>query len=260
MLGRMTRTALLALAALAPPLLASAQPSTAAPAPDASQHEGAPADLAPVLAEIDAAYEHRDDPAQLELQRSKLAEAEKLAPGNYDVLWRQARLNVWLADDPKAGGKEKERLGKIAWDYGDKATAANPGRVEGWYWGAAGMGLYGLGIGVITALKQGIEGKFKERLSTAEKIDPNYNHGGIQTAWGRLYYEALAQVRSTEVGGSAPDRPPEEPAERPRPRLPGGAPEEGGPRRGGAGAAPGGCHRCTRAVRCAGGATVAGSG
>ncbi len=105
------------------------------------------------------------------------------------MLWRQSRLNFWLADDPKQKSEEKSRLGKTAWDYGDRATKANPDRVEGWNYAAAGVGNYALGIGVLTALRQGIEGKFKERISRAEAIDAGFEHGAIQTAWGRFWYE-----------------------------------------------------------------------
>jgi tetratricopeptide (TPR) repeat protein len=61
--------------------------------------------------------------------------------------------------------------------------------VEGWHYAAAGVGNYALGIGVLTALSQGIEGKFKDRLSRADAIDPKFENGGIQTAWGRFWYE-----------------------------------------------------------------------
>jgi tetratricopeptide (TPR) repeat protein len=173
------RTALLLAVLL--PNLAAAQ---AAGRPDASR-EG----LGPLLAESDALYRRRDDPAALATLRARLAEAEKAAPADYEVLWRIARLNFWLADDPGLKSEEKSRLGKIAWDYGDRATATNPARVEGWHYAAAGVGNYALGIGVLTALRQGIEGKFKERLSKAEGIDPDFEHGGIQTAWGRFWFE-----------------------------------------------------------------------
>ncbi len=125
------------LAALAP-ALAIAQPAGRSdPGQDAPAEAGiraAPsAPVASLLAEADASYARRDDPAQLAAHRARLAEAEKLAPGDYDVLWRLARLNFWLADDPKLPGKEKSRLGKTGWDYGDRATVANPKGVEGWY-------------------------------------------------------------------------------------------------------------------------------
>jgi cytochrome c-type biogenesis protein CcmH/NrfG len=65
----------------------------------------------------------------------------------------------------------------------------NPNGVEGWYFAAVGMGNYSLGIGVLKALGEGIEGKFKERLSRAEKIDPKFFDGGIYNAWGRFYFK-----------------------------------------------------------------------
>ena len=188
----MTRIVLLA--ALLAPQLALAQ---AAPRPDAPrQAEGATTrpravSAAPraLLEELDATYARRDEPGQLEAHQARLAEAEKLAPDDYEVLWRVARINFWRADEPKLKSEEKSRLGKIAWDYGDRATAANPDRVEGWHYAAAGVGNYALGIGILKALRQGIEGKFKERLSRAEKVDANFENGAIQTAWGRFWFE-----------------------------------------------------------------------
>jgi hypothetical protein len=183
---------LLATVALAP-VLGVAQAATPPDAPRQSPagSAGVPAkpELAKLLADVDASYARRDEKGQLDRQRALLAEADQLAPNDYEVLWRQARLHFWLADDPNAPAREKSRLGKKGWEYGDRATAADPARVEGWHFAAAGVGSYALGIGVITALRQGIEGKFKERLSRAEKIDPDFQNGAIQTAWGRFWYE-----------------------------------------------------------------------
>jgi tetratricopeptide (TPR) repeat protein len=189
MLSFMLRSVLVAV--LVCPSLALAQ----APAsPDAAQQAAAPAaggggSVSALLAEADRLYAKRDDPAALAELKASLAHAEQVAPKDYEVLWRQARLNFWLADDPKLKSEEKSKLGKTAWDYGDRATATNPSRVEGWNYAAAGVGNYALGIGVLTALRQGIEGKFRERISKAEAIDPKFENGGIQTAWGRFWYE-----------------------------------------------------------------------
>jgi tetratricopeptide (TPR) repeat protein len=189
MVWPMLRTALALAAALAVPVPGLAAPPGTPGAPETSRPSADGGDVAALLEQADAAYTRRDDPAQLSILKARLAEAENLAPKDFGVLWRLARLNVWLADDPKLKGDEKSRLGKIAWDYGDKASAADPARVEGWYWSAAGMGMYGLGIGVITALRQGIEPKFKERLGKAEAIDAGYQQGSIQSAWGRFYFK-----------------------------------------------------------------------
>jgi hypothetical protein len=184
----MSRALLVVALALAP-AFGRAAPPPDAPRQPASGGAAAAPGLKRLLAEIDATWARRDEPGQLAAHRARLAEAEKLAPGDYEVLWRQSRLHFWLADDPAIEAREKSRLGKIGWEYGDRATAANPARVEGWHYAAAGVGSYALGIGVITALRQGIEGKFKERLSRAEQLDPDFQNGAIQTAWGRFWYE-----------------------------------------------------------------------
>lgn len=174
---------LAAVAAL--PTLAAAQ----APPPGAGAGGTEREAVAALVARSDAAYVRRDEPGALDEVRRPLEEAERLAPDDYGVLWRLARLEFWLADDPAVKDEEKSRLGKRAWEYGERAIAAGPDRVEGYQYAAAGMGNYGLGIGVLKALRLGIEKKVKDRLSRAERIDPAFEHGAIQTAWGRLWFK-----------------------------------------------------------------------
>ncbi len=152
--------------------------------PDATQEE-----LSKSLARADAAWAVRDQPGKLEEAAEALAAAAKLAPGSYAVLWRQARHLSWLSEEPKLANAEKSRIGKQAWELGDKAAAAEPTRVEGYFYAMAGVGNYSLGIGVISALMKGIEGKFRERLARAEAIDPGFEGGAIPMSWGRFYYE-----------------------------------------------------------------------
>jgi tetratricopeptide (TPR) repeat protein len=166
---------LLALALLAVPAMGGAQEPSA--------------DVKAALARADAAWPVRDEPGKLEAMRTDLEAAERAAPDDYGVLWRLSRLYFWLSDDPALPDAEKSKLGKKGWELGDRATAANPKGVEGWFYAAGGMGNYSLGIGILNALSQGIEGKFKERLSKAEAIDPGFNAGGIANAWGRFYYK-----------------------------------------------------------------------
>jgi len=147
------------------------------------------ADVQALVARADAAWPKRDDPGELEIIRSALAQAERAAPDEYGVLWRLSRLYFWESDDLKLPDDEKSKLGRRGWDYGDRATVANPKGVEGWFYAAGGMGNYSLGIGILNALRQGIEGKFRERLSKAEAIAPGYNSGGIFNAWGRFYFK-----------------------------------------------------------------------
>jgi hypothetical protein len=202
---------LLALAAaLAAPLLAAAQggaapgaappPAAGAPAPSAAPPAGAvpavpPAAAGPsepvarLLAAADAAYLRRDEPGQLAALKSALDEAEKLAPEDFEVVWRISRYYFWTADDPRITNEEKSRLGKLGWDYGDRAAAKRPDRVEGWFYGASGVGQYSLGISVVTALFQGMESKFTDRLKKAQAIDPSLNGWAADVSWGRYWYE-----------------------------------------------------------------------
>ncbi|MGC3999603.1 MAG: hypothetical protein QM767_20015 [Anaeromyxobacter sp.] len=142
-----------------------------------------------MLQQADAAYARRDEPGALDELRARLDEAEQLAPEDYEVLWRQARRCFWESDDPALKDEVKSRTGKQGWGYAERAEKADPGRVEGHHYAAAGMGNYSLGIGVFRALREGIEGKFKAALSRAEKLDPAFEHGAIQTAWGRFWFK-----------------------------------------------------------------------
>ncbi len=185
MVVSMLRALLLAAIVAAP----RAVPAQAPPSGEAAPAAAAPADVAALLARADAAYARRDQPGALVEVRHALEAAERAAPDAFEVLWRLARLQFWLADDPAVTREEKSRLGKRAWEYGERAITAAPDRVEGYHYAAAGMGNYGLGIGVLKALRLGIEGKLKDRLSRAEKIDPGFEGGAIQTAWGRLWFK-----------------------------------------------------------------------
>ena len=49
------------------------------------------------------------------------------------------------------------------------------------------MGNYALGLGVVKALSQGMEAKFRERLTHAQTLNAGYDFGGAETAWGRFF-------------------------------------------------------------------------
>ena len=148
---------------------------------------GAPTPLVSVLERVDELHKRRDDRAAFTEEQSLVQGALARAPRDYDVLWRAARLYFWLADDPGQSTEQRSRVGKDGWDLAERAIAVNPGRVEGHYWAAVCMGNYALGLGVVKALAKGMEGKFRERLGRAEQLDRTYQHGAVDTAWGRFY-------------------------------------------------------------------------
>lgn len=168
---------------------APAPPSEASPAVKPAAPSAAPAELAALLARADAGYARRDEPAELEAAQAALGRAAELAPQDGRVLWRQARLEVWLAEDPALTDAQRSERGKRAWDLGERAIAADPAPVEPWFWAVSGMGNYSLGIGILSALAQGIEGKFRSRLLEAEKRDQEFQRGSIYVAWARFYFK-----------------------------------------------------------------------
>jgi hypothetical protein len=139
-----------------------------------------------LLAQADQAFAVRDQPGKLAAVAAALDEAELRSPDDYDVLWRQARLLVWEGEG-KPTDREKSALGQRAWSYGEKAAAICPDRVEGHYFAALALGQHALGIGLLTALSRGVEGKFKQHLEKATSLDERFQHGNLHAAWGRFY-------------------------------------------------------------------------
>jgi tetratricopeptide (TPR) repeat protein len=136
---------------------------------------------------VDELWPKRDDAAKLDACKKLLDEALVRAPSDYELLWRAARWTFWKSDEPGLGAEEKSKLGKEGWTLAERAVAVNPNHAAGHYWAAVTMGNYALGIGVLRALGEGIEGKFRHHLTEADRFDPKYEHGAVQVAWGGLY-------------------------------------------------------------------------
>ncbi len=138
---------------------------------------------------IDELYRRRDDDAVVS-EIGRLVDQGLAASANdYELLWRAARLRFWQSDRPDLDKPTRSRLGKEGWDLAERAVAANPNRVEGHFWAVLNMGNYVAGVGIMRALTSGIEGKFKGRLQRATALDPGYEHGAIDMAWGRYFAE-----------------------------------------------------------------------
>jgi hypothetical protein len=137
----------------------------------------------------DELWTRRDTPSVANelavLAKAELAKDSASFEGN----WRRASLLVWLADAAADGSEVKAQLGKLAWEAGDKAIAAKPGDVRGHYFAGTGIGLYSEGVGILTALSQGLEGKFRDRIQAALKIDKDFLDGGPQVVWGRYFFK-----------------------------------------------------------------------
>jgi tetratricopeptide (TPR) repeat protein len=141
------------------------------------------------LAQLDALYAHRDDPASVAEAQHVADAAVAGAPNDYGTLWRAARAYFTVSDDPRHSGDERARAGKTAWELGQRAVAANQSGVEGHYWSALGVGGWAREMGVMRAIANGIEGKFTGELRRADALDPSYEHGSIPVVWAAYYLE-----------------------------------------------------------------------
>jgi len=168
---------------LALPLLAFVWVAAADGAAPASPNAG-------VLATLDALHGRRDDPGALREARRLADSALAHAPNDYGTLWRAARVLFTESDDKRRSESDRSALGKEAYDLAERAIAVNPNDVAGQYWAALSIGSYAEGMGVMRALANGIEGKFKRPLERATALDVTYDHGAIPVVWA-AYYLAL---------------------------------------------------------------------
>lgn len=144
--------------------------------------------LASTPEELDQLYSQRSEPSAVERLDAALAEALKATPEDYELLWRLARLRYWQADGA-APGKRRETLARQGWDLAEKAVKVAPERVEGHYYAAVNIGAYSQAVGILSALAQGLEGRFNARVDKAMALDATYEHGGPWLAKGRYHYE-----------------------------------------------------------------------
>ena len=142
-----------------------------------------------VLAKLDALYTRRDDPGALREARRLADEAMAHAPNDYATLWRAARVLFTESDDKRRPENDRSALAKQAYDLAQRAIAVNPNDVSAQYWAALSIGVYAQDMGVLRALANGIEGKFKRPLERATALDVTYDHGNIPVVWAAYYLE-----------------------------------------------------------------------
>jgi hypothetical protein len=207
---RLIRRSALALLAVAGAAVAQAQqppgpqgpnrppPPTRIPPDIVPDSARAPRGSADWLAEWDDLWKRRNDPAAI--QRLEQIAEDHLAqdPDGFETNWRKAALVAWEADGEPDGSQTKAAKGKIAWEAADKAIRANQADVRGHYYAGVGVGLYSEGVGVLAALSQGLEGKFRERILAALRINKDFLDGAPQVVWGRYFYKLPWPKRDPE--------------------------------------------------------------
>ena len=148
-----------------------------------------------VSAQLDALYSQRHDKEKLKQLEKAVEDALSAHPEDFGVLWRASRFYYWQCDG-QTSPAQKKALGQKSTDLGQKALAKNPERIEGHYFAAIGIGCYSQAIGVVTALRQGVEGKFNKWLDKAISLDAGYDNAGPLIAKGRYHFELPWPKRS----------------------------------------------------------------
>src|SRR5712671_3489968 len=154
--------------------------------PRAQERPGASADW---MATWEDLWKRRDNPAVLKQLEDLIQDHLAEDPNGFETPRRQAELVAWEADGEPDGSNDKAAKGKVAWEAGDKAIQANPKDVRGHYFSGVGVGLYTEGVGILTALSQGLEDKFRERILAALRLDKDFLNGAPQVVWGRYFFK-----------------------------------------------------------------------
>ena len=153
----------------------------------APSHSLAQDKVAELLKKGDAAYRKAYSDKQTWAAMYFYKEAAKLNPKSFEAQWRVARAFFWLTDNTDNRGNDKD-LGWQGYTAALQAIRLNPKRVEGHYWGGLCIGEYSKGLGILTALRKGIEGKFKSHLNKSMAIKRCYDYGGADRAYGNLFH------------------------------------------------------------------------
>ncbi|MCF8111331.1 MAG: hypothetical protein K9J85_07550 [Desulfobacteraceae bacterium] len=113
-------------------------------------------------------------------------------PDNFESNWKFARgcrFYADLAKRLKVSGWEDicAEYGKKGMKHAKKAIELKPERPEGYYYYGLCAGSYSDGVGLFTALREGLKNKTKENLEKAYEIDKTFADAGPMIALGRFW-------------------------------------------------------------------------
>jgi tetratricopeptide (TPR) repeat protein len=145
------------------------------------------AEVAELIKKGDAVYAKRFSDKVTWEAIGHYREALKLDPKSFDALWRLGRAFFWLTDNTEEKAKKRDQ-GDTGYKYAVEAAKLKPNRVEGHFFAALCIGEFSKGIGILTALRQGIEKKFREPLDQALRIQRGYDAGGPDRAYGVFFH------------------------------------------------------------------------
>ncbi|MCF8028953.1 MAG: hypothetical protein K9K81_11355 [Desulfobacteraceae bacterium] len=113
-------------------------------------------------------------------------------PDNFEFNWKCARACRYYGDLAQKrqvdGWKDIcAEYGKKGMKYAARARELQPDKPNGYYYYGLCVGTYSDGVGLITALKEGLKNKTQENLKKAYEIDKDFENGGPIVALGRFW-------------------------------------------------------------------------
>ncbi|MBS0014753.1 MAG: hypothetical protein KFF46_12380, partial [Desulfobacterales bacterium] len=113
-------------------------------------------------------------------------------PDNFEFNWKCARACRYYGDLAQKreidGWKDIcAEYGKKGMKYAARARELKPDKPNGYYYYGLCVGTYSDGVGLITALKEGLKNKTQENLQKAYEMDKDFENGGPIVALGRFW-------------------------------------------------------------------------
>ena len=148
-----------------------------------------------VISEADTLYKQRGSSSKATEALELLREGAETYPESYGIHWRLARAAWWICDGTTDNATKKAK-GKEGMDAGNRAIEIKSNGIEGCYWMALALGEYSMGISILKAIGQGLDGKFTTNIDAVIRADEDYDDGGALRARSRYHFNMPRPMRS----------------------------------------------------------------
>ena len=114
-------------------------------------------------------------------------------PKSYESNWKCAKAHYLYAETLRQQGTPDwkdvcKNYGKKGFQYGEKAIALKPDKIEGNIYYGLCVWKYADGVSILTALKEGLKGSTQDALETSYGIEKQFDTGWPMKALGRFWY------------------------------------------------------------------------
>jgi len=113
-------------------------------------------------------------------------------PGNYQANWKCAKAHYLYSEMSRQAGLPDwkdvcKNYGKTGYQYGEKAIALKPGKIEGNIYYGLCVWKYSDGVSIAKALMEGLKGSTQDAFEKSYGIDKQFDNGWPMKALGRFW-------------------------------------------------------------------------